>query len=100
MSFRRFYLITGKICYAILFCLMMSISILIYKMCLNDKYYDGYHLRSYIRFITPHILNLFITVFVIVLFIGDIILIDNLMRFTTDSVIIFGILTLIYNSCI
>lgn len=100
ISLRRFYIITGKICYSILFCFMLSISILIYKMCLNDKYYDGYHLRSYIRFIIPHILNLFITVFVIVLFVGDIILIDKFMRFTTDTVIIFVILSLIYNSCV
>ena len=96
ISFKRLYTISSKICCAILFYIMLSICIEIYKMCLDNNQYDGYYMRHYIIFITPHALNLFITVFVIILFMGDIILMDELMRFTIDSVIIFSTLALIY----
>jgi len=53
-------------------------------------------LDRYITFIIPHAINLIITVFTIVLFVGDHNIIDDMMRLTIDSIIIFAILIMLY----
>lgn len=94
ISAERLYIITRGVCYGVLFYCMLSISILIYKMCLDD---NDYKIQDNDKFIMAKVLSGITAVFVIVLFMGSIIFIDELLRFTTDSVIIIGILALMYH---
>ncbi len=95
ISLKRFYNIMYKVWSAVLFCFMLCISIMIVKLC-RESATNGDHFKNYIVFVAPHVLNLVITVFVIILFIGDLTLLDYYLRVITDSVIIYGILSLMY----
>jgi hypothetical protein len=93
-STERLFNITYRIFNAVLLYLMASFSILTLEMCRGE--YDNRMIIGYITFIIPHAINLIITVFAIILFIGDHNIIDDMMRFTIDSIIIFAILIMLY----
>jgi len=93
-STERLFNITYRIFNAVLLYLMASFSILTLEMCRGE--YDNGTLNRYITFIIPHAINLIITVFTIVLFVGDHNIIDDMMRLTIDSIIIFAILSILY----
>lgn len=95
ISLKRFYNIMYNVWSAVLFYFMLYISILIIKLC-RESATNCDHFHNYIIFVALHALNLVITVFVIILFIGDRTLLDNYLRIITDSVIICRILSLMY----
>lgn len=94
ISKERLYNITYRIFNAVTFYLLFSFSILIVEICKGD--YENRMMNGYIRFIIPHTINLIITVFTIILFIGDHNMIDDMMRLIIDSIIIFIILSFMY----
>ena len=94
ISAERFYNITYRIFNAVMLYFMFSFSILTIEICKGN--YDNSTMIEYITFIVPHAINVLLTVFTIILFIGDYNMIDDMMRMTIDSVIIFAVLSILY----
>ena len=94
ISAERFYNITYRIFNAVMLYFMFSFSILTIEICKGN--YDNSTMIEYITFIVPYAINVLLTVFTIILFIGDYNMIDDMMRMTIDSVIIFAVLSVLY----
>ncbi len=94
ISLERFYNISYRFSNIVLFYTMFKFSLAIIDV-YKGNYYN-YTIMNYIRLASPHAINLLITIFTHLLFLRNFTLIDKIVRFTSDTVIIIILLKYIY----